>query len=68
MPFDAAAGEHVQFTVWNEPMGGWFARLLFIFIGAAALKLGITPGSAPGPSGRCFVAAALRPAAGRRAA
>ena len=44
MPFDAAAGEHVQFTVWNEPMGGWFARLLFIFVGAAALKLGITPG------------------------
>ena len=44
MPFEAAPGEHVQFTVWNEPMGGWFARLLFIFIGAAALKLGVTPG------------------------
>jgi len=44
VPFDAAAGEHVQFTVWNEQMGGWLARLLFIFIGAAALKLGITPG------------------------
>ena len=44
VPFEAAAGEHVQFTVWNEQMGGWFARLLFIFIGAAALKLGIAPG------------------------
>ena len=53
MPFDAAAGEHVQFTVWNEQMGGWFARLLFIFIGAAALKLGITPGPPQGaPGGR----------------
>ena len=44
VPFEAAAGEHVQFTVWNEQMGGWLARLLFIFVGAAALKLGITPG------------------------
>jgi len=44
VPFDAAPGEHVQFTVWNQQMGGWFARLLFIFVGAAALKLGITPG------------------------
>src|SRR5215213_335260 len=44
VPFDAAPGEHVQFTVWNEQMGGWLARLLFIFVGAAALKLGITPG------------------------
>jgi hypothetical protein len=44
VPFEAAPGEHVQFTVWNEPMGGWFMRLLFIFIGAAALKLGVTPG------------------------
>ena len=44
VPFEAAPGEHVQFTVWNEQMGGWLARLLFIFIGAAALKLGITPG------------------------
>jgi hypothetical protein len=44
VPFNAAPGEHVQFTVWNEPMGGWFMRLLFIFIGAAALKLGIAPG------------------------
>ena len=44
VPFEAAAGEHVQFTLWNEQMGGWLARLLFIFIGAAALKLGITPG------------------------
>jgi hypothetical protein len=44
VPFEAAAGEHVQFTVWNTPMGGWFMRLLFIFIGAAALKLGVAPG------------------------
>ena len=44
VPFDAAPGQHVQFTVWNEQMGGLFARLLFIFVGAAALKLGITPG------------------------
>lgn len=44
VPFEAAAGEHVQFTVWNEQMGGFFARLLFIFVGAAALKLGISPG------------------------
>ena len=44
VPFEAAAGQHVQFTVWNEPMGGWFTRLLFIFVGAAALRLGISPG------------------------
>lgn len=44
VPFDAAPGQDVQFTVWNQPMGGWPMRLLFIFIGAAALKLGIAPG------------------------
>ena len=44
VPFEAAAGEHVHFTVWNEPMGGFFARLLFIFVGAAALKLRVAPG------------------------
>jgi len=47
VPFEAAPGEHVQFTVWNEPMGGWLARLLFIFVGAAALKLGVSPGPPP---------------------
>ena len=50
MPFDAAPGEHVQFTVWNAPMGGWLMRLLLIFTGAAALKLGVAPGPpAPHP-------------------
>jgi hypothetical protein len=49
VPFDAAPGEDVHFTVWNEPLGGWFTRLLFVFVGAAALKLGIAPGP-PGPS------------------
>jgi Fe-S cluster assembly scaffold protein SufB len=49
VPFEARPGEHVQFTVWNEPMGGWFMRLLFIFVGAAALRLGVTPGP-PGPA------------------
>ena len=44
VPFEAAPGEHVQFTVWNAAMGGLFMRLLFIFIGAAALKLGVSPG------------------------
>lgn len=44
VPFEAGPGEHVQFTVWNEQMGGWWARLLFIFVGAAALKLGVSPG------------------------
>jgi hypothetical protein len=44
VPFEAAAGEHVQFTVWNEPMGGWLMKILFIFVGAAALKLGVAPG------------------------
>jgi len=44
VPFDAAPGQDVHFTVWNQPMGGWPMRLLFIFIGAAALKLGIAPG------------------------
>jgi hypothetical protein len=48
VPFEAAPGEHVQFTVWNEMIGSWWARLLFIFVGAAALKLGVTPGP-PGP-------------------
>ena len=28
-------------------MGGWLARLLFIFVGAAALKLAVTPGAPP---------------------
>jgi hypothetical protein len=50
VPFDAAPGEHVQFTVWNAPMGGWLMRLTFIFFGAAALKLGVAPGPpAPHP-------------------
>lgn len=44
VPFDAAPGEDVHFTVWNEPLGGWLMRLLFVFIGAAALKIGIAPG------------------------
>ena len=44
VPFDATAGQDVHFTVWNQPMGGWPMRLLFIFVGAAALKLGIAPG------------------------
>jgi hypothetical protein len=44
VPFDAAPGEDVHFTVWNEPLGGWLMRLLFVFVGAAALKLGIAPG------------------------
>ena len=44
VPFEAKAGEHVHFTVWNEPMGGWLMRILFVFIGAAALKLGVAPG------------------------
>src|SRR5262245_3620797 len=54
VPFDAAPGEDVHFTVWNEPLGGWFMRLLFVFVGAAALKLGIAPGppGAGGPSRR----------------
>ena len=52
VPFQAAPGEHVHFTVWNEPMGGWAARLLFIFVGAAALKLGITPGPPQARPGR----------------
>jgi hypothetical protein len=44
VPFDAAPGEDVHFTVWNEQLGGWLTRLLFVFVGAAALKLGIAPG------------------------
>jgi hypothetical protein len=44
VPFDAGPGEDVHFTVWNEPLGGWVMRLLFVFVGAAALKLGIAPG------------------------
>ena len=44
VPFEAGPGDHVHFTVWNEAMGGWWARLLFIFVGAAALKLGVTTG------------------------
>ena len=51
VPFEAAAGEHVQFTVWNAAMGGWLMRLLFIFVGAAALKLGIMPGPPQAPPG-----------------
>jgi hypothetical protein len=55
VPFDAAPGQDVHFTVWNQTMGGWLMRLLFIFVGAAALKLGI----APGPPAMC------RPGTGR---
>jgi len=44
VPFDAAPGEDVHFTVWNTPIGGGVMRLLFAFTGAAALKLGIAPG------------------------
>jgi hypothetical protein len=55
VPFDAVAGQDVHFTVWNQAMGGGLMRLLFIFVGAAALKLGI----APGPPATC------RPGTGR---
>ena len=61
VPFEAAAGDHVHFTVWNEPMGGWLTKIMFIFVGAAALTLGVVPGppgSAPAPS-----AAPLSPSA-----
>jgi hypothetical protein len=50
VPFDAAPGEHVQFTVWNEMMEAWWARLLFIFVGAGALKLGVTAGPPQPPA------------------
>lgn len=49
VPISAKPGEHVQFTVWNQPFGGNVMRLLFIFIGAAPLKLGLAPG-APDPA------------------
>lgn len=44
----APEGGHVQFTVWNQPFGGNVMRLLFIFFGAAPLKLGVAEG---GPEG-----------------
>ena len=53
VPFEATAGDHLHFTVWNEPMGGWLWKILFIFVGAAALKLGVAPGppgSGPHPA------------------
>jgi hypothetical protein len=40
----ARPGEHVQFTVWNQPFGGNVMRLLFLFVGAAPLKLGFAEG------------------------
>lgn len=59
--FDAEPGGHVQFTVWNQPFGGSVMRLLFIFIGAAPLKLGV----AEGPPGAGHpVAGGIPPAGG----
>ncbi|HEY8549052.1 MAG TPA: hypothetical protein VIL35_03770 [Vicinamibacterales bacterium] len=44
VPFHAEPGGDVQFTVWNEIFGGNVTRLLFIFVGAAPLKLRVAPG------------------------
>jgi hypothetical protein len=44
VPFTARPGEHVEFTVMNLAWGGTVMKMLFIFFGAAPLKLAVAPG------------------------
>jgi hypothetical protein len=48
LPFTVAPGEHVEFTVMNLLFGGTLMKMLFVFFGAAPLKLGVVAGP---PSG-----------------
>lgn len=44
VPFTVAPGEHVEFTVMNLLFGGTLMKMLFVFFGAAPLKLGVVSG------------------------
>lgn len=44
VPFTAEPGAHVEFTVMNLIWGGTLMKMLFVFFGAAPLKLGLVPG------------------------
>lgn len=45
--FTVAPGEHVEFTVMNLLFGGTLMKMLFVFFGAAPLKLGVVSGAPP---------------------
>ena len=49
VPFTAAPGEHVEFTVMNLLFGGTLMKMLFVFFGAAPLKLGVVAGPPDAP-------------------
>jgi len=48
-PFTVAPGQHVEFTVMNLLFGGTLMKMLFVFFGAAPLKLGLMPGPPTDP-------------------
>jgi hypothetical protein len=47
VPFTVEPGGHVEFTVMNLAWGGTLMKMLFVFFGAAPLKLAVTPGPPP---------------------
>jgi hypothetical protein len=50
--FTATAGEHVEFTVMNLLFGGTLMKMLFVFFGAAPLKLAVVAGPPLSRGGR----------------
>jgi hypothetical protein len=48
-PFTVAPGQHVEFTVMNLLFGGTLMKMLFVFFGAAPLKLALKPGPPADP-------------------
>jgi hypothetical protein len=50
LSFTAAPGEHIEFTVMNLLFGGTLMKMLFVFFGAAPLKLGVLAGRPARPS------------------
>jgi hypothetical protein len=44
LSFSAEPGAHVEFTVMNLLFGGTLMKMLFVFFGAAPLKLGLVAG------------------------
>jgi hypothetical protein len=54
VPFTVEPDGHAEFTVMNQLFGGTLMKMLFVFFGAAPLKLGLVPGppARPVPSNR----------------
>jgi hypothetical protein len=48
--FTVGPGEHAEFTVMNLLFGGTLMKMLFVFFGAAPLKLGVVAGPPDAPS------------------